>query len=209
MGVQKGCVPPSICAWPHSHTLPLCTHVGAHCHLLPVPFCSPALVCSPFHLPAAPARVAHGPTCTPSPLHACRGTASPFHTPALVHPTHPFTCGSPAWVAPHLICMPFARTRGHYDDSAGCTIPHSVCPLPLRATLPLAHIPPVLLCPWHVHKGGGHAGGAGCINWRGGHGVVQVEGTGRGCAISPAPPGMHAEGEGMRAGRGGVHKPGG
>src|SRR6266702_1080150 len=108
---------------PCSHTLPLCMHVGVHCHPSPAPFRTPALVCPPF----------------------C---------------TLPFMRSSPTWVAPCLTCMPFACTWGHHGDGAGCTIPHSMCPLPLRVTLPLARIPPILLRPWHAHKGEGRTGRA-------------------------------------------------
>ncbi len=146
MGVWKGCTPPSISAPPHLHTLSLCKHAGAHCHLSPAPFRTPALVHPPFCLPAAPPRLhttmlTHPPPCT----HA--GCTVTLSHPCFGAPTLLFACSSPTWVAPHLTRMPFA------------------C------------IPPVLLRPWHECKERGCAGGAGCVNQRGGHGVVQAEGT--------------------------------
>ncbi len=39
-----------------------------------------------------------------------------------------------------------------------------------------------------------------------GVGVARAEWAGGGCAIPPAPPGMHAEGESMQAGQGGARK---
>src|SRR6266571_4344014 len=133
MGVRKGCAPPSVSAPPRSHTLSLCTHAGAHCHLSPAPFCTPALVRPPFRLPATlpglrTAVLAHPPPCTHAGAHH-----HPFAPPLWC--THLlFACGSPAWVAPRLARMPFAR------------------------------VPPVLLCPQHARKGRGCAGRAGCVN---------------------------------------------
>ncbi len=49
-------------------------------------------------------------------------------------------------------------------------------------------------------------GRVGRISQGGGVGVARVEGTGGGSIVPPAPPGMCAEGEGMRAGQGRVRK---
>ncbi len=54
-----------------------------------------------------------------------------------------------------------------------------------------------------VAKGEGMRAGQGGVHKPGdGVGIAQVEGTGGGCTIPPAPPGMCAEGEGMQAGQG-------
>ncbi len=146
MGVRKGCAPPSVSMPPCLHTLSLCTHAGAHCHLSLAPFRTPTLVHPPFCLPTAlpglhTAPLAHPPPC----MHA--GCTVTLSHPRFGAPTLLFTCGSPAWVAPRLARMPFA------------CVPH------------------VLLRPWHAHKERGRAGGVGCINRGGGHGVVWAEGT--------------------------------
>ncbi len=161
---------------------PSCLPVTLLTHPLPLHACGGTLspVAGSFshpHFGAPTLPFAHCPTHTPSPLACMQG-----HTITLLHPhfgapTLPFACSSPAWVAPCLTHMPFVCTRGHHSDGAGCTIPCPMCPLPLHMTLPFVHVLPVLLHPQHAHKGRGHAGRVGCINWGGGIGVVQAEGT--------------------------------
>ncbi len=147
---------------------PFHSHATLLAHPPPLHACRGALSPIPGslshpHFGAPTLLFAHHPACTSSPLHTRRGTLSPFCTPTLVHPpfcTLLFMRGSPTWVVPHLTCMPFACMQEHHGDGVGCTIPYSMCPLPLHVTLPLACIPPILLHPRHACKGEGHMGGA-------------------------------------------------
>jgi len=179
--VRKGCAPPSVRAPPRSHTLPLCTHAGAHCDPSPAPFRTPRFGAPtlPF---AAPARVARRPARTPSPLHTCGGAPSPFRTPALVRPPFHSRVAPLPGLRPASLACPL-RARGGTTvmvrvapSLVPCVLSPCVQPSPLRAPHP------VLLRPRYAHKGGGRAGRAGCVNRGVGHGVVRAEGTGGGCA---------------------------
>ncbi len=146
--------PPGLHATPLAHSPPLHARRGA---LLPV---TGSLSCPRFGVPALPFACCPRPGCMPPrshtlPLARTRGRTVALSHPRCGAPTHPFTCGSPAWVVPRPACMPFARMRGHHGDGAGCTILRFVCPLPLRATLPLARIPPSSCAPGMHAKGEG------------------------------------------------------
>src|SRR6266702_2649706 len=57
-----------------------------------------------------------------------------------------------------------------------CVLSPCMRPSPLRTPHP------VLLHPQYACKGGGHAGGVGCVNWGGGPGGVRGGGAGGGAA---------------------------
>src|SRR6266702_3355057 len=138
----KGCAPPfCLHAALLAHSPPLHAHGGA---LLPI---TGSLSCLRFGAPTLPFACHPHLGCMLPRLHtlplACtQGCTVTLSHPHFGVPTHPFVRGSPAWVAPHFTCMPFAHMRGHHGDGVGCTILHSMCPLPLRVTLPLACILP-------------------------------------------------------------------
>jgi len=136
-----------------AHPPPLHAH-GVRRRPLPAPFCTPALVCPPFCSRTAPlAHLACMQGCTVT--HRRLPFAPRFGAPIL-----PFTWGSPAWVVPRLVCMPFVHTWGHHSDGAALTFCHGL-------HRPSVHVPPPL-----ARKGGGVWAGrgrvVGCGNWGGG-----------------------------------------
>jgi len=182
------CAPFHSRAAPLAHPPPLHAH-GVRRHLLPAPFCTPALVRPPFRSRTAP--LAHL-ACTRGCTVACRRL--PF-APCFGAPILPFTWGSPTWVAPRLVRMPFAHTWGHHGDSAALTF--------LRGL----HHPSVCVPPPLARKGGGvragRGGAVGCVNWGGGGGGIAWPGeTGGGDTVPPVPPSMRTKGEGVRVGWG-------